>query len=240
LKERWYPESRVGGFSAVDGTIAFYERIAAVTEPSFVALDLGCGRGAAAEDPVEWRRQLQTLRGRCARVIGVDVDPVGATNPLIDEFRLIEGPRLPCDDVSIDLCVSDAVFEHVDDVDGLLSECARVIRPGGYLFIRTPNKWGYVGTISRLVPNRAHVRLLGSAQPDRKAEDVFPTLYRCNTRRALQRALERHGFDATVRTHESEPAYLAFSGLAYSLGVAFQRYAPQAVRHYLLASARRR
>jgi SAM-dependent methyltransferase len=239
-KDRWYPETRFGGFSTVDGTVAFYSRIAALLEPDFVALDLGCGRGAAAEDPVLWRRKLQTLRGRCARVIGVDVDESGATNPQIDEFRLIGNDlRLPLEDGSIDLCVSDAVVEHVQDVELFFSECARVIRPGGYLFIRTPNVHSYAGIGSRLVPNNMHAKVLGRVQPDRKEDDIFPTVYRCNTRRKLQRGLERHGFAGIVQTHESEPSYLSFSRFSYALGVFHQRYAPQSVRRTLLASARK-
>ena len=57
-------------------------------------------------------------------------------------------------------------------------------------------------------------------------EDVFPTVYRCNTRRKLRSMLTRHGFDAYVNGHEAEPTYLSFSRLAYALGVVHQRFAP--------------
>jgi SAM-dependent methyltransferase len=240
LKEKWYPEVRFGGFSHVDGTVAFYLRINSVLEPTFTVVDLGCGRGAAAEDPVAWRRHLQTLRGRCARVIGVDVDPAASSNPLIDEFRPMEDGRVPLPDGSAQLCVSDAVVEHVEDVDLFFSECSRVLARGGYLFIRTPNARSYAAVASRLVPNRLHAKVLARVQPGRKEEDVFPTLYRCNTRAQLRRALERHGFEAVVDSHESEPAYLSFSRVSYALGVLHQRYAPAPIRRTLLAYARKR
>jgi SAM-dependent methyltransferase len=238
--DSWYPELRFGGFTRVDGTIAFYSRINAVVQPSSVVLDVGCGRGAAAEDPVPFRRDLQTLRGRCARVIGVDIDLVGRTNPLIDEFHQIIDGRLPIPDESIDVCYADWVLEHIEDVDGFLSECSRVLRAGGHLFVRTPNVWSYMGIASRLVPDRLHTRVLARVQPDRKGEDVFPTFYRCNSRGKLRRALERHGFDFVVQTHEPEPAYLGFSRALYALGVVYQRYAPSAVRRVLLAYATKR
>jgi SAM-dependent methyltransferase len=235
--DTWYPERRYGGFTHVDGTVAFYSRINGVVGESSVVLDLGCGRGAAAEDPVPWRRHLQTFRGRCARVIGVDVDEAGSTNPLLDEFHLMTDGRIPLADESVDVCYSDWVLEHVADVDVYFGECARVLKPGGYLFIRTPNVWSYMGVASRLIPSRLHARVLSRVQPDRHESDAFPTLYRCNTRRKLQGALEKHGFDSVVQMHEPEPAYLSFSRALYAAGALYQRLAPRAVRRTLLAMA---
>jgi len=202
--DKWYPERRFGGFTHVDGTVAFYTRVNSLLDRSTVVLDLGCGRGVAAEDPVPLRRELQVLRGKCARVLGADVDPAAADNPNIDEFHLIADGRVPVPDATIGLCLADFVVEHVQDVDGFFSEAARVLEPDGYLCIRTPNTMSYMGVASRLVPTRLHARVLGRVQADRKEEDIFPTVYRCNTARKLRAALERHGFDAVVQTHEPE------------------------------------
>ena len=238
--ERWYPEVKIGGYTHVDGMVVFYMRVNSVLETSSVLLDLGCGRGAASEDPLAWRRELLTFRGRCSRVIGADVDPAAAANPLIDEFSLIENGRLSLPDQSVDICVSNSVLEHVEDVELFLAECGRVLKKGGYLFIRTPNAWNYASIATRLIPNRLHKTVLARVQPDRNDEDIFPTLYRCNTRRKLRVALEKHGFEAIVQTHESNPAYLSFSRLTYALGVFHQRYAPHAIRRTLHAFARKR
>lgn len=239
LVDSWYPEKRFGGFTHVDGTVALYSRVNAVIDETSVVLDMGCGRGAAFEDPVAWRRDLQIFRGRCARIIGADVDPSAATNPLIDEFHLIAGGRLPLADESIDVCYADFVVEHVGEVDTFFAECARVLKPGGHLFIRTPNVWSYMGIASRLIPDRFHARALGHLQPTRKREDVFPTIYRCNSRRKLRGALERQRLDCVVQTHEPEPSYLSSSRVFYALGVMYQRYAPRAIRRTLLAYARK-
>jgi len=51
-QEIFYPESRFGGFTDIDGTMVFYSRVNALIEPSFHVLDLGCGRGAHVEDPI--------------------------------------------------------------------------------------------------------------------------------------------------------------------------------------------
>ena len=239
LVDSWYPERSFGGFTHVDGTVAFYSRINAVVDPTSIVLDIGCGRGAASEDPVPWRRELQILRGRCARVIGADVDPAAADNPAIDEFHLIENGIIPLPDESVDVAYADFVVEHVTDVDVFFAECARVLKRGGSLFIRTPNVWSYMGVVSRLVPGRFHARVLARLQPTRKSEDVFPTVYRCNTRGTLRRALERQHLLCVVQTHEPEPAYLSFSRFFYALGVMYERYAPRAIRRTLLAYARK-
>lgn len=41
----YYPESRFGGFTDVDGTVAFYTRVQSLVEAGSVVLDVGCGRG---------------------------------------------------------------------------------------------------------------------------------------------------------------------------------------------------
>jgi len=61
-RSRFYPESRFGGFSDVDGTVAFYARVQAILTPESVVLDVGCGRGAGLQDDrVEYRRDLLRL-----------------------------------------------------------------------------------------------------------------------------------------------------------------------------------
>jgi SAM-dependent methyltransferase len=239
LAERWYPEKQFGGFTHVDGTIAFYERVNGLLEPESVVLDLGCGRGVGVDDPVPWRRALRNLKGRCRLVIGADVDPAAATNPTIDEFRFIEDGRLPIPDEQVDLCIADFVLEHVQDVDGFFSEVVRVLKPGGFLCIRTPNVWSYMGITSQLIPNRLHARVLARVQPDRAEEDVFPTVYRCNSVRRLRATFANHGLNGVVLTQDSEPAYLSFSKVLYALGVFHQRHAPRPIRHMLLAYARK-
>ncbi len=50
-QERFYPESRYGGFTDIDGTVAFFARVNALLRPSFTVLDFGCGRGSHIDDP---------------------------------------------------------------------------------------------------------------------------------------------------------------------------------------------
>lgn len=237
--QQFYPESRFGGFTDVDGTVAFYVRVGALLSADSVVLDIGCGRGAAIDDRVPTRKALRILQGKARTVVGIDVDPAAAENPFVDDFRLVQGPAWPIETASIDLAIADFVLEHVEDPDAFFAECARVVKPGGVLCLRTPNAWSYIGLLARLIPNRRHHAVLRTAQPDRKAEDAFPTLYRCNTASAIRRQMARYGFDGCAYGYEAEPSYLAFSRAAYALGVLHQRLAPGIVRATIFAWGRR-
>jgi SAM-dependent methyltransferase len=75
-----------------------------------------------------------------------DIDPRA-----IEAARALHGPRiaradvteaggkLPYADASFSLVVSMDVVEHVSPPDAFLCELLRVLRPGGHLFLTTPN-----------------------------------------------------------------------------------------------------
>ena len=167
------------------------------------------------------------------------MDDAGYSNQSLDEYRKIEDGRWPVESGTIDLAVCDYVLEHIEDVDGFFSELSRVLAPGGVVGFRTPNKWFYVSVISRLIPNRLHSKVVGKVQSDRQEQDVFDTVYKCNTGRSLQAAFRRHGLEGVVTYHEAEPLYLTFHPLAFKLGVLHQRFAPKSVRANLFAFARK-
>ncbi len=226
LQATFYPESTFGGFSDIDGTIAFYARVNALIQPSFRIVDFGCGRGAQSEDPIIYRRELRCIKGKVARIIGLDVDSKACYNPTLDEFRLLRNGSWPLENKSADLVICDNVLEHVCYPETFFGEAGRVLVQGGYLCIRTPNALGYVGIAARLIPNSCHKSLLAKTQPDREDEDIFPTLYRCNTVWAIRKRMAISGFRAAVYGYEPEPSYLNFSKFAYGFGVLHQRFAP--------------
>ena len=240
-QEAFFPESLFGGFTDADGTVAFYSRVNSLVQPSFSVLDFGCGRGVQTEDPVAFRQGLRCFKGKVAKVIGLDVDTAAQGNPWLDEFRLLTpGEPWPQADRSVDLIFCDSVMEHLPDPESFFREASRVLVTGGCLCIRTANVWSYVGLASKLVPNRHHTKVLRHAQANRKEEDVFPTLYRCNSVFAVRRAMARNGFDAVVYGYEAEPYYLEFSRLAYALGVLHWKFAPGFLRAAVFAFGRLR
>jgi SAM-dependent methyltransferase len=239
-KERFYPETAFGGYTDIDGTVVFFGRVNALLQPHFTVLDVGCGRGSHTDDQVPFRKQLRTLKDKVRKVIGIDVDEAARENPFLDEFHLLTGAVWPVASDSIDLIVCDNVMEHVADPEGFFSEVGRVLKDGGYLCIRTPNRWGYVAIAATLVPNRFHSRVTSAVQDGRKHEDVFPTLYCCNTVGKMRRMMRAHGLDSVVYPYEAEPSYLSFSTIAYFFGVLHQRIAPRFMKPALFAFGRMR
>jgi SAM-dependent methyltransferase len=238
-RQIYYPESKIGGFTDVDGTVAFYIRVNSLVTPASVLLDLGCGRGAYGEDPISIRRQLRIFKNRVARVIGVDLDRRSAENPFVDELHLMYGDTIPLDSDSVDLCICDHVLEHVNDVERFFAEIRRVLRNGGYLCIRTPNSMGYVSLAARIIPKRFHFLTLSKAQHNRQELDIFPTYYKCNTVKKILFQFGNYGFtDCVVYGHESDPQYLSLSRIFYFLGYVYQRFAPKQLRSVLFAFAR--
>jgi SAM-dependent methyltransferase len=240
LIRRFYPEANISGFSHVDGTVAFYSQIAAVMKPDSQVLDFGAGRGEAPlQDTVDYRRNLMVFTGRCAHVEGCDVDEAVLRNPFLDHAEIVAPDKpLPYDDNRFDVVVSRAVFEHLDNPTFSAGELLRVTKPGGLIAAFTPNRWGYIATAARLVPNRMHRGALSTIQPDRLPEDVFPTRYRLNTPQAIRKAFP--GADVFISRTAPEPAYHFGSPIVYRVGRWVDKHLPDVLQPMLYVYIRKR
>jgi SAM-dependent methyltransferase len=229
IVRRFYPEANISGFSHVDGTISFFNHIAAIIRPTDIVLDYGAGRGEPLiDDKVVYRRNIGNFKGRCSRIDGCDIDPVVLENPFIDDAKIIRnGERLPYEDNRFDIVVARHVFEHIETPEIVAQELLRVVKPGGVIAATTPNKWGYIAVSARMVPNRHHVRVLSQGQPDRKPEDVFPTQYKMNTPRDLKKAFGP-GAEVFIARKASEPAYHFGRPLLFRLFKAWGKHCPDA------------
>lgn len=226
---RLYPEIEVGGFSRVNKNLEFYSRVNALITPESVLVDFGAGRGGFMDEPDSYLRRLRLFKGRVAKVIGVDIDPAVTENQSVDEAIVwTPGERIDIPDASVDIVMSDFTFEHVDDPDLVVAELQRIVKPGGWICARTPNKWGYIAIGSRMVPNRLHARVLQRLQPgQREAHDVFPTRYRMNTRRAMARLFPSPTWNVVAYTVNGEPVYFGHSRLLIYSVYAVSKLLPQ-------------
>lgn len=235
VRERLYPEARIGGYTRVDSTVEFYTRIGTLVAPDSTVIDLGAGRGSVhADRPTSIQSKVSFFKGRARQVIGIDPDPAVHENPSLDEARLLEGDRLPLDNECADLIFADWVLEHIDDPQAFAVEVARTLKPGGWFCARTPNRWGYIGLATNLVPNRLHTAVLKRTQPGRKERDVFPTRYRINTPGALRRAFPSNAFECIVYGVNSEPAYFGNSMVLWRLAQLMFRLTPPGFEAQLL------
>ena len=203
-----YPDYKAGNFAPDSHFVIFFNRVNALINGDSVVLDYGAGRGKFLDTESGWKLNLCSIKNRGAKVIGVDIDPAVLSNPLNDENYLIDGARIPLEDNSVDLIMSWAVWEHVENPEECAKELCRVLRPGGWICSWTPNKWGYVGIGARVIPNRFHAKLLRYLGVDRRQDkDVFPVAYRMNTRRRIKGLFPNTDFIHHVAIRSGPPGY---------------------------------
>lgn len=203
-----YPEIEAGGFTRLDGTIQFFQRVQALIIGSNSVLDFGAGRGSASEGTSAIRRNLTDLRAEGRIVVGVDVDEAIRENPRLDKAIVSVDGRIPLGDNSVDVIVADHVLEHINDTDLVAQEFDRILKPGGWICARTPYLYSLLAICSTLIPNSAHKKVLRSAQPKgRPDRDVFPTRYRMNTVSILKRLFPPARWSHHSYTWSPEPAY---------------------------------
>ena len=71
---RLFPERRVVRFLHRQDRFLFFSMVNELVRPTDIVLDLGAGRNRFPEFGPHLNA-ISTLKGRCSRVIGVDVDP---------------------------------------------------------------------------------------------------------------------------------------------------------------------
>lgn len=224
----FHPERAIDGFTALDGTIKFYGFVKAILMKTGAldVLDFGAGRGGAfAEDLSVYRRYMRDLRVFGAQVTACDVDDAVLRHPASDRQMVIKACEpLPFADESYDVIVSDMTFEHIEDAPFVAGELLRVLKKGGYICARTPNRFGYVRLIAGLVPNCFHAALLNHIQPERKSEDVFPTLFRMNSPRCMRKLF--NGCNIYHFYESAEPAYFFGNIYIYRLFMLIHKLLP--------------
>ena len=189
------------------------QRIDSVLTPDSILLDAGCGRTAPL---------LRRYIGRARRLIGIDVVPFTDV-PAGMEMFCADLANMPLDPGSVDVIVSRSVFEHLSEPARVYAECARVLRPGGVLVFLTANMWDYATLIARVVPNRFHAPIVKVTE-GRAEEDTFPTAYRTNTRRDVQKLADEAGLKVVSFEYLSQyPNYLMFNGFLFFLGMCYEK-----------------
>jgi len=199
-----------------DGTTRYLRLVHALVRPETTVLDLAAGSG---------RGFSHGLRGRAARVVGVDLDPAVRENPDLDEAVVADARAMPFPDGSFDLVVCNYALEHFAAAAETAREIARVLTYGGALVFRAPHRGHFTAVAARLLPHRFHRAIADWARrAPRGSTDSVPTYYRLNTARALASALGRAGLvPVRIELVEAEPAYLAFNPWAFLLGVLYER-----------------
>ena len=107
--------------------------------------DVGCGRGDL------W----QALGGTFQSCIGVDAVRYDGLPPEV-EFHAadLDAARLPLPDESVDVAAAVEVIEHLENPRAFARELARIVRPGGWVVITTPNQLSALSLLTLVLKGR--------------------------------------------------------------------------------------
>ena len=208
MDDRFYPDYRDNW-----DDLLFRDHILAAADPDMDVLDLGAGAGII---------DCMNFKGRFRTVTGLDPDERVRHNPFLDTGIVGFSEHMPFESGSFDLVFSGNVLEHLSAPLTTFREVARVLRPGGRFLFKTPNRHHYMPMVAQLTPTGFHRyvnRLRGRA-----AVDTFPTLYRANTPRQIERLADQAGLVVNgIELVEGRPEYLRMTAPTYLLGLAYER-----------------
>lgn len=208
LDHAWYP-----GVERNWDDLVFRQAILDRLRPEHVLLDLGAGAGIVRE---------MNFRGIASMACGIDPDERVLQNPFLDDARVGTVEKIDYADEQFDVVFADNVLEHLPEPQTAFSEIYRVLKPGGSFFFKTPNKFHYMPAIASLTPTRFHKYV--NSKRGRDAEDTFPTLYRANSKRRIEKLARATGFEVVaIRRIEGRPEYLRFSVPTYCVGWLYEK-----------------
>lgn len=137
------------------------------------AIDIGCGGGFMVE----------AMRRFRARAVGLDIN----AKRIAFASRNFPGNRFFCEnleefprhEMKFDFIFSSQVLEHVHDFDDFMGALGRISRPGGFVYLKTPD--------------RDHWRV----RQDLASEDTSspPISIQFFNKASIRILLERHGFE---------------------------------------------
>lgn len=173
----------------------FYENID-LPSPT---LDLGCGDGHFASKVFE-------------RTLEVGLDPWRAplgeaqSRGCYDLVIQAAGNLIPFEEGYFSSAVSNSVLEHIPDLDPVLADLARVMRPGSPFIFCVPNH-NFLGSLS--ISNfldRIHLHSLANLY--RRFFNTIARHHHCDDPQVWQERLERTGFELVDWWHYFSPKAL--------------------------------
>jgi 2-polyprenyl-3-methyl-5-hydroxy-6-metoxy-1,4-benzoquinol methylase len=107
--------------------------------------DIGCGTGDL------WR----VLRGAFRSCVGVDaVRYEGLPPDVVFHPADLDAARLPLPDASVDAAAAVEVIEHLENPRAFVRDLARIVRPGGWVVVTTPNQLSALSLLTLAVKGR--------------------------------------------------------------------------------------
>lgn len=103
--------------------------------PHGLGLDLGCGDGILTDILF---RQMR----RKPKLVGIDPDPLetraARKYDFYERIHTVAGDAIPEADGTFDYVISNSVLEHIPNLEPVIREVARVLKPGGQFYFTVP------------------------------------------------------------------------------------------------------
>lgn len=182
--------------------------------PEGRGLDLGCGDGKLTDI-------LLDLTGS-RRMVGIDPDPLeteaAGAFPFYQAVHTCPGDAIPEPDASFDFAISNSVLEHIPNLEPVIAEVSRLLKPGGQFFFTVPGPGFHANLAGALLPTTTRAKYL--ADLDKRlnhfhylsAED-----WRAMAARNGLRVTEARGYLDRRETRRWETLSRMTGGLLYAL-----------------------
>ncbi|MGD2181008.1 class I SAM-dependent methyltransferase [Lusitaniella coriacea] len=109
-------------------------RVLAYPFPEGLGLDLGCGDGHLTKIILEQVGERD--------LVGIDIDPqetvLAKSYDFYQRIHTIKADNIPETDATFDFIFSNSVLEHIENIEAVLGEVARVLKPGGIFLFTVP------------------------------------------------------------------------------------------------------
>ncbi len=184
-------------------------------------LDCGCGIG-------------QYVRPLCERLgldaYGIEYEQQAVDKIQSDDFlrkRVVQGDlqNLSYSNDEWDYALLNEVLEHVGDDEQVLREVHRILKPGGLLFVYSPNRWFPFethGITLKVINRRVYWLPFVPYLPVKLGECFYASYARNYWQGQLRKMLERTGFTIVERTF----IWPTFEGISGRLPGIFKPFRP--------------
>jgi 2-polyprenyl-3-methyl-5-hydroxy-6-metoxy-1,4-benzoquinol methylase len=209
--------ARLSQGRSADPIYAAVAKMLASCDARGVVADVGCGSGAL------W----PAVKERFGACIGLDAARYDGLPGDID-FRAadLDAGRLPLADASVDAVVAVEVIEHLENPRAFARELARIVRPGGWVVISTPNQLSLLSLLTLATRGRF------PAFQDSEYPAHLTALLEVDLRRILGEAGLRD-----IRVSYTHHGRIPFTGLHYP--VTLSTFAPRWLSDNVVAAGRR-
>jgi len=178
------------------------DRIRKELSPKTKVLEIGAGSGKGYQNWIDYT-------SICKYSLGIDLDPRVSQNPNFHETSVTSAYQLEqFSETTFDLLLSNMVAEHIDDADKFIEQQLALMGSDSKSIHHTVSKFYYSSLLNYVIPESVKYWLIEKLGSGRPSKDVFPALYKLNSKRMLRALSKRHGCEIEIERYRSPPGYL--------------------------------